>query len=387
MFPNSTLADWEKLVEKQLKSEDIYNALSKPNLEGITVKPIYDTVANTVSILPRVEENMVLVADYNEDLADDVYGILLKENASGFEGKNIYINNKDLAEHISPEESNKYYALVDVFDTETGTLNQQLVQELLAKDFDRNIGVDISVYQNAGASLVQQLAFALLKAKELADNFGGEVLNKITFKVAVGANYFFEVAKIRTLKLLFNQLSREYNLDLIPYIFAESTLRNKTIIDEENNLIRSTLELASAMVAGADAVFSSDFKINEATALSKEIAFKQLIVLAYESIVNVFEDAANGSYYVEDITNQLADKAWTLFVELEEKGGFSEASKNSTISNLIFEHATAEQTWVEEGKIKLVGVNIYPKLEAKKSVSEMYTTSKIKAVRWAEMYE
>ena len=387
MFPNSTLADWEKLVEKQLKSEDIYTALSKPNLEGITVKPIYDTVEKPVAILPRVEENMVLVSEYSESLADDVFGIILKENASGFDGKNIYLEGKDLAEHISPEENNKYFALVDVFNQEDGVLNEQLAKEMLAKDFDRNITIDMSTYQNAGASIVQQLALGLTKAKELADVLGGDVLTKVIFRVSVGANYFFEVAKIRTLKLLFNQLSREYGLDLMPYIFAESTWRNKTTIDEENNLIRSTLELAAAMIAGADAVFSNDFKIQNSTDLSKEIAFKQLIVLAYESIVNVFEDGANGSYYVEDITHQLADKAWALFLEMDEKGGFTALHANNEISAMIYEHATAEQNWVEEGKIKLVGVNIYPKQEVKKSVAEMYDQTKIKQVRWAEMYE
>jgi methylmalonyl-CoA mutase len=94
----------------------------------------------------------------------------------------------------------------------------------------------------------------------------------LVFKFAIGANYFFEIAKIRAFKMLFNQFSKEFNLDLIPYIFAETSLRNKAKNDEENNLIRSTLEIAAAMIAGSDAVFANDFKVQNSTELSEEIS-------------------------------------------------------------------------------------------------------------------
>jgi len=205
--------------------------------------------------------------------------------------------------------------------------------------------------------------------------------------MAVGGNYFFEMAKIRAFKLVFNQLSKEYDLNDIPYIFAETSLRNKSISDNENNLIRSTLELASAMIGGADAVYSTNYLVEKSTENSEEISFKQQIVLAYESIINVFEDASNGSYYIEDITNQIADKSWKFFVEIEEKDGYLELLKQGIIQKNIYDHAVEEQKWVEEGKIKLIGVNLYPKLELKKSIEELYHQNELKAVRWAEMFE
>ena len=195
------------------------------------------------------------------------------------------------------------------------------------------------------------------------------------------------MAKIRAFKLVLNQLSKEYDLDDIPYIFAETTLRNKAISDNENNLIRSTLELASAMIGGADAVYSTNYLVEKSTDISEEISFKQQIVLAYESIINVFEDASNNSYYVEDITQQIAEKSWAFFVETEENGGYLESLKRGIIQKYIYDHAVEEQNWVEEGKIKLIGVNLYPKLDVKKSVEELYSEKEIKAVRWAEMFE
>lgn len=308
MFSKVSLHEWEALVKKQLKTDDIYSVLSKENLEGLTVKPYYDSVAKPLKNLPKVEESTHLVSDYHEDLEESVFAFLLNNNVENLEEKALFINNKDLAEHIIPE-GNRVFSLIDVFNENEVSLNEQLTKELLAKDFERNICIDVSLHQNSGAAIYQQLGIALAKTKELTEVFGKEILNKLVFRIAIGSNYFFEIAKIRALKLLFNQLSKEYQLDEIPYIFAETSFRNKAKNDEENNLIRSTLELASAMIGGADALYTNDYKIETSTELSEEISFKQQIVLAYESIINVFEDASNGSYYVEDLTQQIAEKS------------------------------------------------------------------------------
>lgn len=387
MSNSETFSSWENLVKKQLKTEDIYTILKKENLEGIDVKPFYNSVQKPMVNLPKVEESTHLVATYHESLEDDVFAFLLNENVENLVEKTIFVNNKDLAEHISPQDEDQYFSLIDVFDENNTEINDQLVKELLAKAFKRNICVDVSLHQNAGAAIYQQLGIALAKTKELIEVYGSEIINKLIFRIAVGGNYFFEMAKIRAFKLVFNQLSKEYDLDDIPYIFAETSLRNKAISDTENNLIRSTLELASAMIGGADAVYSTNYLVEKSTDISEEISFKQQIVLAYESIINVFEDASNNSYYVEDITQQIADKSWAFFVETEEKGGYLESLKQGIIQKNIYDHAVVEQKWVEEGKIKLIGVNLYPKLDVKKSVEELYSEKEIKAVRWAEMFE
>ncbi|MGE8528867.1 methylmalonyl-CoA mutase family protein [Chryseobacterium rhizosphaerae] len=384
---NNILPNWENLVKKQLKTEDIYPILEKENLEGIEVKPFYTEVQKPLVNLPKVEESTHLVASYHESLEDEVFAFLLDRNVENLEEKTIFVNNKELAGHISPKEEDQYFSLIDVFNEKDGGIDDQLAKELLAKDFKRNICVDISLHQNAGAAIYQQLGIALAKTKELIESYGPEIVNKLIFRLAVGGNYFFEMAKLRAFKIVFNQLSKEYGLDEVPYIFAETSLRNKAVSDNENNLIRSTLELASAMIGGADAVFTNNYLVEKSTENSEEISFKQQIVLAYESIINVFEDASNGSYYIEDITRQLAEKAWDLFVEMEDAGGYLELLKQGVVQKKIYDHAVKEQQWVEEGKIKLIGVNLYPKLNVKKSIDELYNEKEIKAVRWAEMFE
>ncbi|EFK34463.1 Methylmalonyl-CoA mutase large subunit [Chryseobacterium gleum] len=387
MSNTDILSNWENLVRKQLKTEDIYPVLEKQNLEGIEVKPFYTEVQKPLVNLPRVEESTHLVARYHESLEEEVFAFILDQNVENLDQKTLFVNNKDLAGHISPKEEDQYFSLIDVFNEKEGNIDDQLAKELLAKGFKRSICVDISLHQNAGAAIYQQLGIALAKTKELVEAYGAEILNKLIFRIAVGGNYFFEMAKLRAFKIVFNQLSKEYGLDEVPYIFAETSLRNKAVSDNENNLIRSTLELASAMIGGADAVFSNNYLVDRSTDNSEEISFKQQIVLAYESIINVFEDASNGSYYVEDITRQFAEKAWALFVEMEEAGGYLELLKQGVVQKKIYDHAVEEQKWIEEGKIKLIGVNLYPKLDVKKSATDLYNEKEIKAVRWAEMFE
>lgn len=384
---SDTFTRWESLVKKQLKTEDIDAVLRKENLEGLEVKPFYDAVQEPLPNIAKVEENTHLVARYHESLEEDVFAFLIDHNVENLQQKTIFVNNKDLAGHISPEEEDQYFSLIDVFDEHEARIDDQLTKELLAKNFRRKIAVDVSLHQNAGASITQQLGIALAKTKELIEVYGPDILDQLIFRLAIGASYFFEMAKLRAFRLAFNQLSKEYGKDDIPYIFAETSLRNKSVADQENNLIRSSLELAAAMIGGADAVFSTNYLVDRSTENSEEISFKQQIVLAYESIINVFEDAANGSYYVEDLTRQIAEKSWAYFVSVEEKGGYLKLLRQGWIQKEIYNHAVEEQKWVQDGRIKLIGVNLYPKLEVKRTAEELYSEKEIQPVRWAEMFE
>ena len=136
MFEKTTLKDWENLVQKQLKTEDIYTVLSKENLEGIELKPYYDTVSKPLPNLPRIEESTHLVSLYHASAEENVFAFLLDQNVENLTVKVIFVNNKDLADHISLDETNRYFSLIDVFsEDEKAEVNQQLVQELLAKNY------------------------------------------------------------------------------------------------------------------------------------------------------------------------------------------------------------------------------------------------------------
>lgn len=230
------------------------------------------------------------------------------------------------------------------------------------------ISVDASLYQNAGANMVQQIAYALAHANDYLNKIKN-LETRIVFQVAVGTNYFFEIAKLRALRLLFNILAKEYNSTHDCHLLVSPTKRNKTLYDYNVNLLRTTTECMSAILGGADAIANLPYdalyhKDNE---FGDRIARNQLLVLKHESHFDKVNNPADGAYYIESLTQQLAEKALALFKEIEANGGFLKQLKDGTIKRKIQESADKEQALFDSGKEILLGTNKYPNQEDRMS--------------------
>ena len=223
------------------------------------------------------------------------------------------------------------------------------------------ININAGLYQNAGANMVQQLAYTLAHINEYFNRI--KTLNQpITIEVSVGTNYFFEIAKLRALRLLFNTLAKEYHHDLDCHIVATPTKRNKTLYDYNVNMLRTTTECMSAILGGANAVgnLPYDALYHKDNEFGDRIARNQLLVLKHESYFDKVTNAADGTYYIETLTEQLAEKALLLFKEIEEKGGFIAQLAEGNIQKKISESAAKEQELFDSGKEILLGTNKYP---------------------------
>ena len=223
------------------------------------------------------------------------------------------------------------------------------------------ISINSALYQNAGANMVQQIAYSLGQANEYFNRI--ETINKpIVFEVAVGTNYFFEIAKLRALRLLFNLIAKEYDHKLDCNIIVSPTKRNKTLYDYNVNMLRTTTECMSAIIGGADAIANLPYdalyhKDNE---FGDRIARNQLLILKKESYFDKVNNPADGSYYVENITSQLAEKSLALFKDIEANGGFLKQLNDGIIKRKIQESADKEQELFDAGKEILLGTNKYP---------------------------
>jgi methylmalonyl-CoA mutase len=235
---------------------------------------------------------------------------------------------------------------------------KEILSHEKAADVGSLIAVDVSLYQNAGANMVQQLAYALGHANEYL-NLGA--LGNISFKVAVGSNYFFEIAKLRALRLLWKTLANEYGLSADCHLLAVPSLRNKTIYAYNTNMLRTTTECMSAILGGVDTVSNLPYdalyhKNNE---FGDRLARNQLLLLKYESGFDGKIDPAAGNYYIENLTDQLAEQALRLFKSIEGDGGFLKQLKTHTIQRKIKESAQKEQLLFDKGQEVLVGTNKY----------------------------
>ncbi|MDR1864499.1 MAG: methylmalonyl-CoA mutase family protein [Bacteroidales bacterium] len=235
----------------------------------------------------------------------------------------------------------------------------------------RVIGVDGAQFQNAGATIVQELACALSIGCEYlslltdAGEKAEDIAGNIHFKFAVGSNYFPEIAKIRAARLLWANLVRAYlpgaTDAAYAYIHGETAGWNMTIYDAYVNLLRTTTEAMSAAIAGVDSlsVLPFDVAYRKSDAFSERIARNQQIILREESYMNKTVDPSAGSYYIENLTASIADNAWKLFLDIEDRGGYLSAMKTGFIQAQVKESADKRRAAVASRRETLLGTNQY----------------------------
>jgi methylmalonyl-CoA mutase len=235
--------------------------------------------------------------------------------------------------------------------------------------------ISISGYhmQEAGANLVQELAYTLADGREYVraaiaagmdvDKFAG----RLSFFFAIGMNFFMEAAKLRAARLLWHRIMAEFE----PKNPQSSMLRTHCQTsgvslqeqDPYNNVIRTAYEAMSAVLGGTQSLHTN--ALDEAIALPTEFAARiarntQLILQEETGITNVIDPLA-GSYYVESLTHELAEKAWALIEEVEAMGGMTKAVATGMPKLRIEETAATRQARIDRGTEVIVGVNKYRK--------------------------
>ncbi len=234
------------------------------------------------------------------------------------------------------------------------------------------IGADAHIFHNSGATLVQELAFGLSMANDYIVTLNergisvDEIAKRIKFNFAVSSNYFMEIAKFRAARLLWAKIIEAYNPKSIDSarmtIHAETSTWNKTVYDAYVNMLRTTTEGMSAVIAGVDSlnILPFDTTYQDATSFSERIARNQQLVLKEESYFDKIADPSAGSYYIENLTASIAEQSWKLFLQVEEMGGYFEAFKKGFIQDQIKEIARKRDINITSRRDTILGTNQYP---------------------------
>jgi methylmalonyl-CoA mutase len=212
------------------------------------------------------------------------------------------------------------------------------------------------------------------------------IFQNVSFSVAVGGNYFMEIAKLRALRLLWANILNAYQVAEMPCnIHTRTATWNKSTLDVYNNLLRVTTEAMSAVIGGADSLTvttydevlnnSAEDIMHEQAIFARRIARNLPILLKEEAHLDKVTDASHGAYYIEHLTAQLAQKAWALFQNIEAEGGFISTFEQGLIQAEIEQIATLKRQRFAEKKEILVGVNRYE--NPKNEVSNAKPTQKI----------
>lgn len=235
----------------------------------------------------------------------------------------------------------------------------------------RLVAINSISLTNAGAYCSQELANAMAWGSQYMQMLteAGVDANKaaaaIKFNFGVGGNYFMEIAKFRAARWLWAEILKAYGCaeeNAKIRMHAETTTFNLTIFDAHVNLLRTQTEAMSATLGGVDSLTVSPFDVTykEADEFSERMARNQQLLLMEESHFNKVVDPAAGSYYLENLTMQLAEQAWNAFLEIEEKGGFYAAVENGTVQANM--RATSEKRLKDAASRKevLLGTNQFP---------------------------
>lgn len=418
--------EFKQKIQYDLKGADYNETLVSNTNEGINIKPFYhrDTLKELSPIpnMPQqwyIGESIFIRNAYqsaqtaNKAITSGAQAIYFTADEP-FEINELFDNLEDAntplyfqLNFLNKEFYEDVYAFAKKFSV---TIKLDIIHNLVSdgnwyqnleqdhKDFKtllspgkRSVTVDTRIYQNAGATMPQQLAYAMAHLNEYLNYSEQEQLplTAITFEVAIGTNYFFEIAKLRSLRQLTQVLLNEYKESKVAHIFeqtqveiiAHPTYRNKTLYDYNINMLRTTTECMSAILGGANWIVNLpyDAVYHKTNDFGQRISRNQLIILKEESYFDAVSNPADGSYYIEEITRQLGEKALAVFKDIERNGGFLRQLKVGTIQRKIKESALKEQEQFDKKEIALVGTNKYLNLEDRmKDTIELYPFLKIK---------
>lgn len=245
----------------------------------------------------------------------------------------------------------------------------------------KTAGVNTLNYVNSGATAVQELAFALAITVEYIQNLSNkgllpeDTLSSIRYTMGTGINFFMEISKYRAFRVLFSKLNESYDLldkNIKPMIHAVNSTLPYSKRDHHTNILRGTTQSFAAVVGGVDSLYVTpfDYVIGNNSELANRIARNTQTVLLSESHLNQVIDPAGGSYYVENLTAEIAKKSWDLFLEIEDKGGFTECLKSGFIQDSIENVLKNRIKDISTRKNSVVGVNFYANTKEAEPVKE-----------------
>ncbi|MGC1389506.1 MAG: acyl-CoA mutase large subunit family protein [Bacteroidales bacterium] len=241
----------------------------------------------------------------------------------------------------------------------------------------RTVHLNASNFNNAGADIVQELAFAISMGCEYMAQLtqrgisAAVAASKIRFSFGTGSNYFPEIAKLRAARLLWSVVTNGFHPanagNIKMDIHCVTSEWNKTVYDPYVNLLRTQTEAMSAILGGTDSLTVEPFDIvfRQPDEFSERIARNQQLILKEEAYFDKVADPSAGSYYIEYLTSMISESAWRLFIEIEDKGGFLSCLKSGLIQKKISESASRKKSDIASGKEILLGTNRYPDLNEK----------------------
>ncbi len=240
----------------------------------------------------------------------------------------------------------------------------------------RTILIDTTSYGDNGATITQELAIAFNTATYYVNALQErglkleDIFQHIQFNLTIGSNFFMEIAKFRAFRILWNNFITSYDekSQVKSFVHAKTSVWNKTKYDPFVNILRTSTETFSAVLGGIDSlqITHLDELIGRPSQFTRRIARNQQIIINEETNMARLIDPAGGSWYIESMTAEVAEKAWEQFQTYEAEGGILVSLQNDLIQDDITDVAELKMKNVGSRKDVIIGTNMFANLEEKK---------------------
>jgi hypothetical protein len=401
-FKHTTKEEWIQKIEAEFKGQSI-EKLNWPTFDGLgevflTASENANSRFSTALSSAKSQSNkwgVELSFDestwpFYADMGNEGVDVLNVDARFALTSEQFHLPN-GVEANLFLDAKNEPNLLVDSYlptnlaglDWESDSENSSILHDLFQVRKSRNASYSLACanglkWSNKGAYISQELGFALAHGHDLLVELlkNGATINEasscIQFKMGVGNSFFKEIAKFRALRTLWSAIIRRYEpkneSSLITSIRATNSRWNKTGIDEHTNLLRTTTEAMSAIIGGVDTMNVLPYNVFSA---SKSEAYRwsrnTQLLLREESFLNRVIDPGSGSYYIEDWSEKIANKAWSIFQEMEAQGGYFKCVDNGTIEAMCLQSAEEQKEELSSGDRVLIGANIHLNKKAVKT--------------------
>ncbi|HET8858490.1 methylmalonyl-CoA mutase family protein [Marivirga sp.] len=425
-FEKSSAIEWKNQILKELKDKPFENLVSKTP-EGISIQPFYhkDTaedselnIQNSIqkvneALPPRYWANQAKVVVKSEKNANQAALEALNGGAEGiiFVIEKADLNLDTLLKEIQPEycmisfESNEpFYSLIsqyfnflsahdidshkisgfyhcDIIECSNAGkigLNDndfKSIAELIrhADDYPnfKSLCISSNLFHNSGANITNESGLLLSKSVEFFDKLTdlklelNQILKSTVFSIAVGSNYFFEIAKLKAFKLNLLKIAEAYNSKVKAddiFIHCNTSFRSKSALDFNVNLLRNTNEAMASVLGGCNSLWVQPHDESAGKPPSKtfkRIALNISNILKEESHLDKVVDPTKGSYYIENLIKEISSLSWKIFIELEEDGSYSHHFDNGNVHQIVDTDAGKAEQNLWARKDLMIGANTY----------------------------
>lgn len=396
-FPVVTRDDWKNKVIQDLKGADFDKRLTWKTLDGLQLSPFYTIEDRPEGIPSRTKSGwrnyQYVLGETDQALNQDAHILIdrgvdalifdLSSNTSADIAcmlKGIDLNSIAVAFAYPSKPQQILKAFLEVAPKEVeGFMLVDFTQEWADYALEECSGFPAfkplcfvsTPWVDNGCNRVQEIAYLSslwVDAIDICTESGhhiDRILSSTYFITGIGGDYFHEIAKYRALRKHLGEVLAAYGASIdaseIP-VMGMSSYWNKSTLDSNVNILRNTTEAMSAVLGGCDAIciHAHDALFRAPDAFSRRVALNISHLLKEESYLDKVADPAAGSYYLDSLTVQLAERAWQLFSEIEINGGFSSCQVQGKIDDEVAKIAVMQQKDLSTRKMVLVGANRYP---------------------------